>query len=197
MRIAPLLALCCALPAWALEPTDVRLSFELWSPDYEVDFSDAFGPNFSTDSSFESSWATRLGMYQPLNILQTGDLVSVISLGFMDAQDEDWQGVELSYQGVSARYGFGYRAELGDAFAIDMYPYLGIGWTSFEVSSTSDPALLWEYGVQAEVAATVGSWQIGGQVGFNSRQSGHEKDGFEWDISYQAVTYGGFLGYRF
>mgnify|MGYP006288963625 CR=1 FL=1 len=198
MRIAPLLALCCSCPLWAVEPTDLRLNVELWSSDYSLDIIDPSGSfSSSEDLEFDNAFSVRVSMTQPLGLLETGDLISVLSIGYLDATDDDVGSLELRYQGVAGRYGFGYRADLGTAFSLDVYPFLGAGWNSFEVGDSSDPSYVIDLGAQADLTLTFGDWQLGGLVGWNWRQSSHSTENLEWELSYQALTYGLSAGYRF
>jgi len=197
-RIAPLCValLSTTLPAWALEPGDVRLHLDIVEGDYDFSFGGS-----TNDEEFDHSYGLRVALVQPLNVLATGDLIAVLGLGFNDAQDEeqDNTGVELSYQTVTGRYGFGYRAELGSSFAIDAYPYVGFGWASFELGSGlgDDPSMLFEFGAEVDIAATFDQWQVGGTVGYGYRLSDHTVANIDFEMEHQALTFGGFVGYRF
>lgn len=195
-RITPLLLCLSLAPCWGVESTDVRLHIEVGlEPEYELDFL-----GISEEAEFDQAFGLRLAMIQPLEVLTTGDLIAVISLGLTDAREDDSEAItgDLVYQSVTFRYGFGYRAELGDAIAIDAYPYIGIGWANFELGDLGDdPGLQWELGAQVEIAATFNTWQLGALASYGYHVSDHTIAGTDIDLVQLGPVVGGFVGYRF
>ena len=198
LRFAPLsLAVVgfALTPCWGLESTDIRLHVELVETDYEASFLDR-----SEDGEFDHSYVARVSMVQPLSLLNTGDLIAVLAGNYNDAREDDSEvfGVDFVYQAYTFRYGMGYRAELGSAFSIDLYPYAGIGWASFELGDFgNDPSLLFEFGAEVDVAATFDQWQIGATAGYGFRYSDHTVADVDFDVEHPGLAVGGFVGYRF
>jgi len=196
VRLLLSLAAAAAAPAWALEPTDVRFHLDLLLDDqYDLGID---GTDFD-DEDFDHAIGGRIDLVQPLNIWVRNDLISVIAFSYVDALDEDVLGTttELTYQAGTFRYGLGYRAELNDSIDIDIYPYIGLGWASFELADESDPSLLIEGGIRAEVAVTLERWHRGGGGGYADRESGHTVGGLGLDVTHATPTANLFLGYRF
>ena len=196
MRTLPLLLSLAALtsPAWALEETDFRFHLDLLlNQEYEVSIGE-----FDFEPEFDHAIGFRAQLVQPLNVLETGELISVIGAGYMDAIDDDFvdSGIQLKYQAWTFHYGLGYRAELGP-LDLDMYPYAGLGWVSYEFGRDSDPALIMEFGAQVDLAFTGDSWQFGLGAGWRYRSSDHFLGSTDHSVVHTSPSVNAFVGYRF
>ncbi len=183
VRMLPPLALVAALAGGASaaqDPehgfVDLRIGYTFLDKTYEATVDDGLN-----NGDFDNSWDNQhrgfaLVLYgfpaSPAGGFAVGVDVTV------DYRDDDPRGtaVELKYQSYGAHLDAGYYLPIGNAFQVELLPFVGFAAAKFKQTvpgstSTSDNATLIEFGVNLNAILTLGRFQIGGQAGYLRQDS--------------------------
>ncbi|MBA3686196.1 MAG: hypothetical protein H0W72_13295 [Planctomycetes bacterium] len=211
-RMLPSLALVAATAVGATaaqDPNhgflDLRLGYTFLDKSYEATVDDGI-----TQDEFDNDWDEQ---HRAFGLVVYGFPASPAG-GFMigadvtvDYRDDDPRGtaVDLSYESYGAHAHVGYYLPIGNAFQVELLPFVGFAAAKFEHTipgntETSSNATLIEFGVNLNAILTLGRFQIGGQAGYLRQDSDENlKDGADnssYDFGPGNLLFSAMIGVR-
>jgi hypothetical protein len=211
-RIFPSLALAAAVASGAAaaeDPNqgflDLRLGYTFLDKSYEATVDDGI-----TREEFDNDWDNEHRGFAMLVYGFPAGPAGGFILGVdvtVDYRDDDPSGtaVDLTYEAYGAHAHAGYYLPLGDAFQLELMPFVGFAAAKFEHTipgntSTDDNTTLIEFGANLNAILTLGRFQVGGQVGY-LRQDSDENleqgaDNSEYDFGPGNVLFSAMIGVR-
>ncbi len=155
---------------------DLRIGYTFMDKNYQATVDDGINK-----SEFDNDWDNQHRGFGMVLIGFGAGPAGGFALGAdvgVDYRDDDPRGtaVKLKYESYGAHLDAGYYLPIGDAFQVELLPFVGFAAAKFKQTvpgstSTDDNATLIEFGINLNAILTLGRFQIGGQAGYLRQDS--------------------------